>query len=338
MVDEVVPGSSPGRAAAAPVGCRAEGWTSVARRLRNCGAMRDVEREMRPPRIASLLAFVALAASACASAAPPDDAPAAPVETTAMRDGISVALAVDQVRIPPGGDVTASVLVGNAGPGPVTWQGGGCELQGTFSVTPVAALPQVPPNPVVLGDGTAVIRQLALPDAYAIRWPTPPEFAHADLNWGCPANLAFNELLAGDQVRATVVWVASTAAGSPAPAGEYVVEVAFPFIARGLANVPLDFQQARDVKPIKARIVVTVEAGAPVPSPDVAIDAILADRAFGAALEQHPRRIWESVAFRWIDGGWVVQVRYTPGGLLEGRLAPGGAVLVRDGLSAAPAK
>ena len=300
--------------------------------------MQGVEREMRAPRIASLLCLVALAASACASPAPSDDEPAGPIEASAMRDGISVALAVDHARIPPGGDVTASVLVGNAGPGPVTWQGGGCELQGTFSVTPVAALPQIPPDPDVLGDGTAVIRQLALPDAYAIRWPTPPEFAHADLNWGCPANLAFNELQAGDQARATVVWVASTAAGSPAPPGEYVVEVAFPFIGRGLAGGPPDFNQDRDVKPIRARIVVAVEAGAPTPAPDEAIDAILADRAFGAALEQHPRRIWESVAFRWIDGAWVVQVRYTPGGLLEGRLAPGGAVLVRDGLSAAPAK
>ena len=64
------------------------------------------------------------------------------------------------------------------------------------------------------------------------------------------------------------------------------------------------------------------------------MDAILGDPAFTAALEQHPRRIWESTSMRWIDGAWVVRVRYQPGGLLEGRVDPAtGAVIVRDGLA-----
>jgi hypothetical protein len=288
---------------------------------------------MRAPRLLSTVLLAAIVAAACADASPSSE-PDGPVEALVNRDGVSVILAIDRGRIAAGDDLTATVTVRNVGPDPVTWQGGGCELQGTISVTPAKALPQPPAGPVV-GGGEAAIRQLVLPDASTIRWPTPPEVAHRDIAWGCPANLAFNELLPGDETRATVVWVASTVAGSPAPAGDYLVEVGFPFMGRGLANPPADFRGDRDVDPITARLVVSVEGGPPAPSAEDAVDTILGDPAFAAALEEHPRRIWESVALRWVDGGWVVQVRYRPGSLLEGRLDPAtGRVLVRDGLEA----
>jgi hypothetical protein len=287
---------------------------------------------MHARRIVVLVSIAAVAAVACAAPTPSEDELGGPIEATTVQEGVSLVLAVDRALVAPGGDVTVGVLVGNAGPGPVTWQGGGCDLQGDITVTPVEPLP-VPPGGPVVGDGKAAIRQLAIADAYAIRWPSPPEFAHGDINWGCTAELRFNTLEAAEETRASVVWVASTVAGSPAPPGDYIVEVTFPYVGRGLANPPMEFQHERDVKPIRTRLLITVEEGPPLPSPDEAMDAILAAPAFGAGLERHPRRVWDSTMMRWTGGAWVVQVRYRPGGLLEGRLDPAsGTVVVRDGL------
>jgi hypothetical protein len=55
--------------------------------------------------------------------------------------------------------------------------------------------------------GTAtrsVIKQLALPDAYGLRGPVPPKLAHVDVGFGCPANLAYNQLKPGEAADATV--------------------------------------------------------------------------------------------------------------------------------------
>ena len=220
-------------------------------------------------------------------------------------------LSVDRTLVPAGGDLIAAVTVRNAAPGVVTWQGGGCELQGQFTVTPVLTIGAPPIGHVWDGDKN-VIKQLALPDAYAIRGPVPPDLAHVDVAFGCPADLAYNELKPGEQADATVVWVATTVAGSPAPAGDYEVAVAFPFVGRDIPDPIANFEAAAPVKPITARIVVTVEDHPAVPSASDAMDAVLGDAAFTAWLTEHRRESWESVAIRWVDGAWVVQVRYAP--------------------------
>ena len=91
---------------------------------------------------------------------------------------------------------------------------------------------------------------------------------------------------------------------------------------------------ARDVKPIVAQMVVTVEGHASVPPAIDAMDAVLGDAAFTVALEDHPRQIWNSTAIRWIDGAWNVQVRYQPDRMLSARHDPtSGAVTLSEGLA-----
>src|SRR6185369_17903082 len=102
-------------------------------------------------------------------------------------------------------------------------------------------------------------KQLALPEAYTIREPVPPDQAHVDVAFACPADLAYKQLKPGEQADATVVWVATTAAGSPAPAGDYEVAVAFPFLGRDIGDPLLNVEAAPAPKPITARIIVRVE-------------------------------------------------------------------------------
>jgi hypothetical protein len=279
---------------------------------------------MRSLPFISLLA--ALAVAACGAPASSNDGSsgpgAEPVQADAARDGVSVTLAVDRDRVAAGGDMTATVWVRNNGVNAVTWQGGGCELQGQFSVTPDKPLPAPPIGHVWDGDKN-LLKQFALPDAYAARWPLPPEFAHRDdVAFGCTADLGYNQLQAGEETHATVVWVAATVGGSPLPAGDYLVAVDFPFVGREIGD-PLLGKGIGDVKPISARLTVTVEDHPEMPPAIDAMDAILADPAFTAWLRDHASRTWNSTAIRWLDGAWVVQIRYEPGRLMSARRDPG---------------
>ena len=305
---------------------------------RNSRSRRRVQPGMRAPRSVIALSLAGLLLGACSTTDPSASTHPLPepIEAVATHDGVQVGLGVSQARVPPGGEVAATVVVRNGAPGAVTWQGGGCELQGQFTVTPLGQAAPAPAGQAWPGD-KGVIKKLALPEATAIRIPVPADWAHNDddgVAFGCDASLAFNELLPGAETRATVVWVASTAGGVPVPAGDYEVAVTFPYIGRGLAGPPLDFAFEEDLTPVTARLVITVDPGPALPPAAAAMDAILGDPAFTAALEQHPRQIWESTSMRWVDGAWVVRVRYQPGGLLEGRLDPAsGAVIVSDGLA-----
>jgi hypothetical protein len=295
---------------------------------RNPGPRPGVERWMRAPSLLLALPFVCIVAWGCASqSGPTDRPPPEPIQAEAARDGVAVTLAVDRARVAAGGDVVATVSVRNTGPGVVTWQGGGCELQGQFSVTSAKSVPAAPIGHVWDGDKN-LIKQLALPEAYAVRLPAPPELAHVDVAFGCTADLAYNELKPGEETHATVVWVASTVAGSPAPVGDYLVAVSFPYVGRDIVN-PL--MQSLDVKPIVARLVVTVEDYPALPSAGEAMDAVFADAAFTAWLKDHPSRSWDSTAIRYVDGAWVVQVRYPPGRVLAARHDPAtGAVTLAE--------
>ena len=279
------------------------------------------------------LALAVLALGACSG--PPrasgDPQPAEPAQAIATSDGVGVTLSVDRTLVAAGGDLVAAVTVRNAAPGIVTWQGGGCELEGQFAVTPLLTIGAAPIGHVWDGDKN-VIKQLALPEAYTIREPVPPDQAHVDVAFACPADLAYKQLKPGEQAGATVVWVATTAAGSPAPAGDYEVAVAFPFMGRDIADPLASFEAAAPVKPITARIVVTVEDHAAGPSASDAMDAVLGDAAFTAWLTEHRRESWNSVAIRYIDGAWVVQVRYAPDRMLSARRDPGtGGVSLSEG-------
>ena len=140
---------------------------------------------MRAPLLVPLV-LAALALGACSGppGATDDPQPAEPAQAVATGNGVGVTLSVDRTLVPAGGDVVAAVTVRNAAPGVVTWQGGGCELQGQFTVTPLLTNGAAPIGHVWDGDKN-VIKQLALPDAYAIRGPVPPDLAHVDVAFGC---------------------------------------------------------------------------------------------------------------------------------------------------------
>jgi hypothetical protein len=290
---------------------------------------------MRAPHLLVLLSLAAVAAACSMLPGPtnePDDPPFEPVQVGSTRDDVEVILGVDRGFVPAGGDLTADVLVRNLGLDTVLWQGGGCDLQGEFAITPIKPLAAAPAGPVWAGD-KGVIQQLALPDAYTSRPATPPEFAHRDVNWGCTSDLRFHELRPGEETTARIIWVASTVAGSPVPGGDYRVSVRFPFVGRGLAGPPPDFEVQRDVKPITAELLISVEDHPPLPPAVEAMNAVLEHPAFTAWLEVHPRQIWNSTALRWIDGAWVVQVRYQPDKMLSARVDPAtGIVTLADGL------
>ena len=288
---------------------------------------------MRAPRPLVPLVLAVFAVGACSSPPRGTDGPLAiePAEATATGNDVGVTLDVDRATVPAGGDVVATVTVRNAAPGVVTWQGGGCELEGDFTVTPLATMAAPPIGHVWDGDKN-VIKQLALPDAYTIRGPVPPKFAHVDVAFGCTADLRYNDLQPGETVDATIVWVATTAAGSPAPAGDYEIAIGFPYVGRDLGDPALRFAGMPDAKPITARLVVNVVDQPAVPSASDAMDAILGDAAFTAWLTEHRRESWESVAIRWVDGAWVVQFRYAPSRMLSVRRDPAtGAVTLSEG-------
>jgi hypothetical protein len=292
---------------------------------------------MRAPRILATLVPVLLVIGCAApgpSAAPSSlaDPPAEPIEAPAQRDGVAVTLLVDRGRVANGGDVTATVSIRNVAPGVMVWRGGGCELEGQFAITPPDHAIGAPPIGHAWDGDKNAIKQLALADAYTIRTPLPPRFAHVDIPFGCPANLAYHELQPAEEVRATVVWVASTVAGSPIPAGDYVLSVAVPFVGRDIPDPIAGGEPDPAPLPIVAALVVSVEGDPGVPSPSEAMDAILGDPAFTAWLPNHARRTWNSVAFRYVDGAWTLQLRYEPGRMMSVRRDPGtGAVTMNEG-------
>jgi len=277
---------------------------------------------MRAPLLVPL-ALAVLGLGACSGPPGTTDGPPAiePAEATATGNDVGVTLDVDRATVPAGGDVVATVTVRNVAPGVVTWQGGGCELQGEFTVTPSKTMAAPPIGHVWDGDKN-VIKQLALPDAYAIRGPVPPEFAHVDVAFGCTADLRYNDLKPGETVDATIVWVATTAAGSPAPAGDYEIAVGFPYVGRDLGDPALNIAGLPDAKPITARLVVSVVDQPAVPSASEAMDAILGDAAFTDWLTEHRRDSWESVAIRYVEGAWVLQIRIAPSRMLSAKRDP----------------
>jgi hypothetical protein len=287
---------------------------------------------MHAARRLPLLLLAAIAMGCAAGSSPGSgDSTTEPVEASAARDGVTVSLLVDRTSVEAGGDVTATVAVRNVDPGVVIWQGGGCQLQGDFAVESVRALAAPPIGHVWDGDKN-VIKQIALTDAYAVQGPVPPERAHVDVAVACTADLAYNELQPGEEVRATIVWVASTVAGSPAPAGDYVVSARFPYVGRDIRDPIMNVDPSVAIEPIVASAVVTVADHPPIPDPSEAMDAILADPAFTDWLPAHGRGSWNSVAIRFVDGAWVIQVRYEPNRMLSARRDPAtGAVTLSEG-------
>jgi hypothetical protein len=62
------------------------------------------------------------------------------------------------------------------------------------------------------------------------------------------------------------------------------------------------------------------------------MDAILGDAAFTAWLTEHRRDGWDSVAIRFVEGAWVLQIRIAPSRMLSARRDPAtGAVSLNVG-------
>ena len=171
-------------------GCRTSRTSSRAldiRRRRRRDASVGAELAIRSSRpagdarapIRHAAALVGLLLAACSATAPSAarrSPPRSRSRPLATHDGVQVALGVNRARVAPGGDVAATVVVRNGAPGAVTWQGGGCELQGQFTVTPLGQAAPAPAGQAWPGD-KGVIKELALPEATAIRIPVPAEFA-----------------------------------------------------------------------------------------------------------------------------------------------------------------
>jgi hypothetical protein len=273
-------------------------------------------------RLASGAAVLALVLAGCGSTAPsagPEQGASAPapepVSATNQAEGVVVTLATSAARVTGGDRIRIRISALNAGLGPVTYEAGGCGPIMYLGVTgpPLAPRNTVPPT----GTGGAAILGLAKWSALSqggtqldpIRTPNIPD----DAAMACTADLRYEEIAPGATFTDEAVWIARIADGSPAPAGEYAVELAFPFAGR----------QPRDaagpdgpvVKPIKVAVPLTVEPGPKVVvDADAAIDAAIADpRLVAWADEKLTRESLSGATITMVDGRWRWRIEYQGG-------------------------
>mgnify|MGYP003693839959 CR=1 FL=1 len=125
----------------------------------------------------------------------------------------------------------------------------------------------------------------------------------------CP-DLAYNELKPGEQADATSR-LGGDDGGRLACSGRRLRGRSRPSRSSGVTSRTrlANFEAAAPVKPITARIVVTVGDHPAVPSASDAMDAVLGDAAFTAWLTEHRRGVGSPSQSAGSTGAWVVQIR-----------------------------
>jgi hypothetical protein len=256
-----------------------------------------------------------------------------PASASGQADGVIVTLSVSSDRLAPGDRISIRVDVLNAALGPVTWMSGGCGLLNDLAITGPALAEQPPGDPGP--DAAGLARWSALSQGQGIASWRPPGLPE-DVMVGCPANLAYEDIGPGETATAEATWRAVDAFGAPAPAGDYMIEAAFPYIGRMAAD---EMQgEPPPMRPIPVSLPLMVEGPAfdGIPA-SAAIDAATADRRVAAWFGQLPANQMTGAHIRLVDGVWqytidvgldgattVVRVDPATGEVLDVRLAGGG--------------
>jgi hypothetical protein len=264
----------------------------------------------------------ALIVVACGTAPSPSSATPAPlgqaVSATNQRDGVVVTLAASSDRVRAGDRIRLRITALNAGLGPAAYMAGGC---GPIGAITVSGGPQVAPRDVgdppqgadpasVLGLARWSALSQGSPGLDWIRAAGIPD----DIAMGCPADLRWEDLDPGESFTDEAVWIARTGDAVPAPPGEYLVELAFPFAGRRTAE---EAGAADDrTPPIAVAVLVVVEGGgAPAVDAVAAVDAAVADPDVLAwAGRTLTRERLTGATITYVDGRWRFRIGVSGGG------------------------
>jgi hypothetical protein len=223
-----------------------------------------------------------------------------PVSATAQADGVVVTLSASSDRIAPGEEIRLGIGALNLGLDPVTWMSGGCGMLNDLVITG-PDIPQQPPGQPG-GDAASLARWSALSMGGGIAQWRPPDLPD-DVMVGCPANLDYDEIGPAGTMNADATWRAVDGFGAPAPAGDYVVTVGFPYIGR----LPVDQVggEPPPIKPIRVSVPVVVDGPAfEGISASEAIDAATADPRVAAWFAQLPKERLGGAHIRLVDDVW----------------------------------
>jgi hypothetical protein len=256
-----------------------------------------------------LAAVVVAGCDTSLPSAEPDDGGA--IRTTMeRRDGVVVSLTLDRVRVETGGRIQAVAEVTNLGPGPVTWQSGGCELQGQFTLEG-PDIPQPPPGRD-WPDTAHWAKWSATTSGVGMVGLLAPGFP-VEAGMVCPADLRVEDLAAGATVRINAIWPGQLSDGTPAPAGPYRASFTFPYLAR----VPADQfvgDAHLDQRPIQADLAFIVEGqGFEGISSVEAVDRAHADRRLAAWIATIAHQELNGASIRLDKGMWQYEIATTKG-------------------------
>jgi len=232
-------------------------------------------------------AMVATLASGCGSEQPSNVvSDASPEPVTAARDGLLVTLSIDRSTLPAAGRTWVSVSVENISSQVRLWQGGGCNPLADVSITTATT---VTPEPGRSWNGLArTFKELTSQSADASNVGSFTDEPFVDQRAiGCPANLAVNQIDAGQRLEMKAAWDGEIQ-GVVAPPGPAQIVASFPYL--GLAG-KVDAPQ-----PIEAMIQVDVaDRGVRLLSRGQAVDAALGDPDFAAWVAANNVPAWDGV-------------------------------------------
>lgn len=296
-------------------------------------------------RVGGQVIVIAAACAALSGCAPAPATPAGPlpdptpagVVVTASSGGIALSIGLSEREVTGGETVRIAVGATNVGIDDATYESGGCGPTAAITVSgPPIAEPRFNTNdPPVDTDGAPILalaRWSALamsgPDLDTVRKPEWPD----DAAFGCPANLAFDQLGPAQHLEDTWTWTARNGFGVPAAPGEYVVRYVFPLVGRGTVDPTMDEVRAGFPGVAVEAPLTVLPARDPLPAltADEAIMAAIADPEVKAwANRRLTRETMEGASIRLVDGAWRWRIQY-PGGAATIDIDPtDGTILAR---------
>jgi hypothetical protein len=247
-------------------------------------------RSLTRPTLRRWVAAAALAVtlfSGCGSEQPSNVVPeASPSPVTATRDGLVVTLSVDRSTLPAAARTWVSVSVVNTSSEVRLWRGGGCNILADVSISTATGV--TPEHGRNLGGPAGTFKDLAAPSAPEsnVGWFTEERFVDKT-NFGCPANLAINQIGAGQRLEVRAAWDGEIQ-DAVAPPGPARIVASFPYLGRaGKLDSP---------EPIEAMTMVDVmDRGVRLLSRGQAADAALSNPDFDAWVTSNNIAAWSGV-------------------------------------------